>query len=225
LVIDTPTHTWFLIYTWKKSMSHILLITSSPRGTDSLSTRFASELAQKLREQHPGSTLTRRDLAADPLEHIGEAYVAGRMLPADGRSPAQTNAVVLAEKLVDELRAADIVVIGSAMINFGPPSQLKTWFDYVTWPGVTFSYDGKSVEGLVTGKKVYLVTASGGVFSEGPRTALDFQSSYVKHLLGFIGLTDIEHLRVEGVAHGPDAAQASIAKAEAAMESLLVEET
>jgi FMN-dependent NADH-azoreductase len=206
-------------------MSHILLITSSPRGADSLSTRFASELAQKLREQHPGSTLTRRDLAAEPLEHIGEAYVVGRVLPAHSRSPAQKDAVALAEKLVAELTAADIVVIGSAMINFGPPSQLKTWFDYVTWPGVTFAYDGKSVEGLVTGKKVYLVTASGGVFSEGAHTAFDFQSSYLKHLLGFIGLTDIEHLRVEGVAHGPDAAQASIAKAEAAMESLLVEET
>ncbi len=202
-------------------MSHILLITSSPRGSDSLSKRFASDLAQQLSEQHPGATLTVRDLYAQPLPHIDEAYVAGRTMPAEARSPAQAQAVGLAEALVAELQAADIIVIGSAMINFGPPSQLKAWFDYVTWPGVTFSYDGKAVQGLIKGKKVYLITASGGVFAEGPYAPYDYQSGYVKHLLGFIGLTDVEHLRVEGVAHGPDAAQAAIVNAEAAVQTLL----
>jgi FMN-dependent NADH-azoreductase len=127
----------------------------------------------------------------------------------------------LAENLVAELAASDTVVIGSAMINFGPPSSLKAWFDHVVWPGVTFRYAGNSVEGLLKGKKVYLVTAAGGNFSEGPLSAWDYQSGYLQHLLGFIGLTDIEHLRVEGTAHGPEATQAALSSADKALQSLL----
>lgn len=204
-------------------MSHILLVTSSPRGAEGLSTRYASELAKQLAAQRPGTTLTVRDLAVAPLNHIGEAYVVGRATPPDARNAAQAEAVELAEGLVAELAAADTVVIGSAMINFGPPTPLKAWFDHVTWPGVTFRYAGGSVEGLLKGKKVYLVTASGGVFSEGPLAAWDFQSGYLKHLLGFLGLTDVEHLRVEGLAHGPEAAEAAVASADKALQSLLAQ--
>jgi FMN-dependent NADH-azoreductase len=202
-------------------MSHFLLVTSSPRGSEGLSTRYASQLAKRLAAQRPGTTLTVRDLAATPLNHIGHAYVVGRATPPDARTAAQAEAVQLAESLVAELAAADAVVIGSAMINFGPPSPLKAWFDHVIWPGVTFRYAANSVEGLLKGKKVYLVTASGGDFSEGPMAAWDYQSGYLKHLLGFIGLTDIEHLRVEGVAHGPDAVRAAVASADEALQSLL----
>ena len=202
-------------------MSNILLVTSSPRGSVGLSTRYASQLAKRLAAQRPGTTLTVRDLAAAPLNHIDEAYVVGRATPPDARTAAQTEAVRLAESLVAELAAADTVVIGSAMINFGPPSPLKAWFDHVIWPGVTFRYVGNSVEGLLKGKKVYLVIASGGDFSEGPLAAWDYQSGYLKHLLGFIGLTDIEHLRVEGVAYGPEAVKAAVASADEALQSLL----
>jgi FMN-dependent NADH-azoreductase len=89
--------------------------------------------------------------------------------------------------------------LGSGMINFGPSSQLKAWFDHITWPGVTFGYSAAGrPQGLLTGKKVYLVTAAGGVFSEGDWAPFDFQTGYLRHLLGFIGLTDIEIIRVEG---------------------------
>ncbi|WP_454690369.1 FMN-dependent NADH-azoreductase [Achromobacter aloeverae] len=204
-------------------MSNILLITSSPRGAESLSARFATDFARRLSERHPVGVLTVRDLYAHPLPHIDEAYVVGRTLPPEARTPAQAEAVAQAETLVAELKAADIVVIGSGMINFGPPTQLKAWFDNVTWPGVTFQYEDGKVQGLVTGKKVYLVTASGGVFSDGPFAAADFQSKYLKHLLGFIGLTDIEQVRVEGLSYGPDAAQAAIANAETAVQALLAQ--
>lgn len=204
-------------------MSHILLVTSSPRGSEGLSTRYAGQLAAQLAALRPATTLTVRDLAADPLNHIGEAYVVGRATPPEARTAAQVEAVQLAEELVAELAAADTVVIGSAMINFGPPSSLKAWFDHVTWPGVTFRYVGHSVEGLLKGKKVYLVTAAGGKFSEGPLAAWDHQSGYLKHLLGFIGLTDIEHLRVEGTAHGPEATQAAVASADKALQLLLTQ--
>ncbi|MFC4278067.1 FMN-dependent NADH-azoreductase [Achromobacter aloeverae] len=202
-------------------MSNILLITSSPRGTESLSARFAGDFARRLRQQRPGATLTVRDLYAQPPAHIDEAYIVGRGLPADTRTPAQAAAVAHAEALIAELHAADTVVIGSGMINFGPPTQLRAWFDYVAWPGVTFRYVEGKIEGLLGGKKTYLVTASGGVFSNGPRAAVDFQSNYLKYLLGLIGLTDIEHMRVEGLAYGPDAAKAAIDNAQTAVQALL----
>ena len=199
---------------FKKFMSHILLVISSPRGSEALSTRYATQLAKQLAARRPGTMLTVRDLAAAPLNHIGEAYVVGRATPPGARTASQAEAVQLAESLVAELAAADTIVIG-------PPTPLKAWFDYVTWPGVTFRYAGGSVEGLLKGKKVYLVTASGGDFSKAPLAAWDYQSGYLKHLLGFIGLTDIEHLRVEGTAYGPEAAQAALASADDALQSLL----
>ncbi|MBN3729783.1 NAD(P)H-dependent oxidoreductase [Burkholderia sp. Tr-20390] len=194
-------------------MSRMLLITSSPRSTDSLSTRVAHDLARQLAARDANSTVTLRDLSTDPLPHIDDAYVVGRMLPPDARNAEQAQAVELAQALVDELRAADIVVIGSAMTNFGPSTQLRAWFDRVIWPQVTFRYGESGVAGTVEGKQVYLVTASGGIFSEGPYAPFDYQSGYLKHLLGFIGLTDIREVRMEGTVLGGDAVQAAIAKA------------
>ncbi|OXI21446.1 FMN-dependent NADH-azoreductase [Burkholderia sp. AU15512] len=194
-------------------MSRILLITSSPRSTDSLSTRVAHDLARQLAARNANSTVTLRDLSTDPLPHIDDAYIVGRMLPPDARNAEQVQAVELAQALVDELRAADIVVIGSAMTNFGPSTQLRAWFDRVIWPQVTFRYGESGVAGTVEGKQAYLVTASGGVFSEGPYAPFDYQSGYLKHLLGFIGITDIREVRMEGTVLGADAVQAAIAKA------------
>lgn len=200
-------------------MRHILLITSSPTGAQSLSARFANELAQTLSKDGKG-TVTVRDLAAAPLPHIGTAYVQGRVAPAEARTPEQVAAVELALSLISELKSADAIVIGSAMINFAPSTQLKAWFDYVLWPGVTFQFDKNGVKGLITGKKVYLVTTAGGYYAEGPMAPLDFQSGYLKHLLSFIGLADVEQLRIEGVAYGPDAVNGAMAQASADIERI-----
>jgi FMN-dependent NADH-azoreductase len=200
-------------------MRHILLITSSPSGPSSISTRVAHELAEKLSDagQH---SITLRDLAATPLPHADLAYVQGRSLPAEERTPEQAESVGRALSLVNELKSADVIVIASAMINFAPPTQLKAWFDHVVWPGVTFQFGEKGAQGLISGKKVYLVTAAGGRYVEGPLAELDFQSGYLQHLLAFIGLSDIEHLRVEGVAYGPDAVEAALAQASADIERI-----
>jgi FMN-dependent NADH-azoreductase len=203
-------------------MSNVLLITSSPRGADSLSTRFATEIAEGVKARLDG-TLTVRDLAADPAPHITAAYILGRVTPPEARTPQQVEAVRNAQTLVDELQGAEVIVLGSGMINFGPSSQLKAWFDHVTWPGVTFSYGTGAPLGLLTGKKVYLVTAAGGVFSEGVYAPFDFQTNYLLHLLGFIGLTNVELVRIEGTVLGPDAVKAAITKAEATVQSLLTE--
>lgn len=201
-------------------MSHTLLVTSSPRCTDSLSTRFATEIAEGTHAR-VGGPLTVRDLAANPPPHITPAYIQGRITPPEARTSEQVEATRLAQELVDELTAADVIVLGSGMINFGLPSQLKAWFDHVTWPGVTFSYGDAGPQGLLTGKKVYLVTAAGGVFSEGAWAPFDFQTNYLLHLLGFIGLTDVEVVRVEGTVFGPDAAKAAIANTEMTVKALL----
>lgn len=202
-------------------MANILLVTSSPRGAESLSTRYATQIAEAL-QVRLGGTLVTRDLAANPPPHIGQAYILGRAETPETRTPEQVQAVRLAQGLVDDLRAADLIVLGSGMINFGLPSPLKAWFDNIIWPGVTFGYnEAGHPQGLLSGKKVYLVTAAGGVFSEGEWAAFDFQTGYLRHLLGFIGLTDVEILRVEGTVFGPEAAAAAIASAEAQLRSLL----
>ncbi|MDF3097258.1 NAD(P)H-dependent oxidoreductase [Burkholderia sp. BCCIQ04A] len=201
-------------------MSHTLLVTSSPRGADSLSTRFATEIAEGI-QARAGGPLTVRDLAANPPPHIAPAYIQGRVTSPADRTPEQVEAVKIAQELVDELKAADVIVLGSGMINFSLSSQLKAWFDNVTWPGVTFGYGDIGPKGLLTGKKVYLVTAAGGVFSEGAWAPFDFQTSYLLHLLGFIGLTDVEVVRVEGTVFGPDAAKAVIANTETVIKALL----
>ncbi|PYY88568.1 FMN-dependent NADH-azoreductase [Pseudomonas sp. TKO26] len=201
-------------------MSRTLLVTSSPRGADSLSTRFAIQITEGILG-HSGGSLVVRDLAANPPPHIAPAYIEGRITLPEERTPEQIEAVKIAQELVDELKAADVIVLGSGMINFGPSSQLKAWFDHVTWPGITFSYGDTGPKGLLVGKKVYLVTAAGGVFSEGAWAPFDFQTNYLLHLLGFIGLTDVEVVRVEGTVLGPDALQAAIANTETAIKSLL----
>jgi len=202
-------------------MPNILLVTSSPRGAQSLSTRFATELAEGLAVRLHGR-LSTRDLAADPLPHIAQSYIEGRVAPPGARTPEQVEAVGLAQALVDEVKAADVIVLGSGMINFGPSSQLKAWFDHITWPGVTFGYsEAGRPQGWLTGKKVYLVAAAGGVFSEGDWAPFDFQTGYLRHLLAFIGLTDIEIVRVEGTVLGPEAAKAAVAATEGRIRSVL----
>ncbi|WP_395677906.1 FMN-dependent NADH-azoreductase [Inquilinus sp.] len=195
-------------------MSRILFVTSSLRGAASLSTKVATALVDRLQTQSPGATVVHRDLAAQPLPHIGEDFVAAQAVAAEARNPAQQAALALSDTLVQEVFAADTIIIASAMINFGLASTLKSWVDYLLRAGATFRYDETGVHGLVTGKKkVYLVEARGGVYSDGPAKAFDFQEPYLRHVLGFIGLTEIESIVVEGVAYGPDVAEKAVAGA------------
>jgi FMN-dependent NADH-azoreductase len=193
-------------------MTHILMLLSSPRGQASLSTKVASALADRLTSE-PGATLKIRDLAAEALPHIDPAYVVGRMLPPEQRTPAQAEAAALAETLIDELKAADVVVIAASMINFAPSSTLKAWIDHVVWPGRTMITTPNGPQGLITGKKVYVVAASGGVYSSGPMAANDMLVPYLKQILGCIGITDIETSRAEAQSFGPEAAEKGAAAA------------
>ena len=193
-------------------MKNILLIQSSPRGLESYSQKVARSIVGDLEERHPGAKVVVRDLAQNPPPHVGEAFVGGISTGPEQRTPEQTEALVLSDVLIDELLAADIIVLAVPMHNFGPPSTLKAWIDHVVRVGRTVSYSQKGPEGMLKGRRAILVLARGGVYSDGPAKALDFQEPYLRAILGFIGLTDIEVVRVEGVAVsavGPEKAVAA----------------
>ncbi len=194
-------------------MSSILLVTSSPRGAASHSTRVATELAQKLQAKTPGSKIVMRDLASDPLPHIDADYSSGIYTPVESRSSRQHTVVGLSDTIVDELFAASAIVIATGLINFNISSTLKAWVDHIARAGKTFSYGAEGPKGLVTGKKVYIVIASGGVYSSGPAAAFDHAVPYLKTALGFLGMTDVEVVRIEGVAMGPEAEAKAVSSA------------
>src|SRR3954452_3433176 len=193
---------------------NILHVTSSPRGSASYSNRVATNVLDELTARNPGASVTVRDLARDPLPHIGDDFVAATRGPNGPQTDAQRALLARSDELVDELFAADLIVIAAPMINFTIPSNLKAWIDYVARAGRTFRYSEKGPEGLVTGKQVILVAARGGVYS-GAGNALDFQVPYLKGVLGFVALTDIEVIEVEGTAYGPDAAEKAVVAATA----------
>lgn len=192
---------------------NILHITSSPRGEASYSNRVAAQVIAELKSRANGATVTTRDLARNPLPHIDDDFVAATKSAAGPQTDAQRAQLATSDKLVDELLAADMVVIAAPMINFTIPSNLKTWIDYVARAGRTFSYTEKGPQGLVTGKQVILVVARGGVYSDKP--AYDFQVPYLKNVLAFLGMTDVEVIEVEGTAFGPEVAEKAVAAATA----------
>lgn len=194
-------------------MSNILFVTSSPRGEQSHSSRVASKLVDRLVGADPQAVVTRRDLHSDPLPHIGEAFAIGSRKPAEARTADEAEVVAVSDAAVDELLAADTIVIATGMINFGITSTLKAWVDNVLRAGRTFRYTDAGPEGLAKGKKAYLVIASGGVYSEGPAASFDHAEPYLRTVLGFIGITDVETIRIEGVALGPDVEQKAVATA------------
>lgn len=198
----------------------ILVIDSSPR-TASLSRKFTKDIADKLAGQHAGATITHRDLAAKPLPHLTEETINAYYTPADKRSEPLKKAIALSDAAVEELKAADVIVIGAPMWNFNIPSGLKAWIDHVVRAGVTFAYGANGPQGLMTGKKAIVVVTSGGVYSKGPMQAMDFQANYLKSVLGFIGITDVSIVRAEGVSMGDAALSQAVAAAEAQVSAAL----
>ncbi len=193
---------------------NILHIVSSPRGNASYSNRVAAEVVDELVARAPGATVTVRNVATDPLPHIDDDFVAATRSPNGPQTERQRALLAQSDVLVDELFAADVVVIGAPMINFTIPSTLKAWIDNVARAGRTFSYSEAGPKGLVTGKQVIIVGARGGVYSEAAKP-LDFQIPYLRSVLGFLGMTDIEVLEVDGTAYGPEAAEKAVTAATA----------
>jgi FMN-dependent NADH-azoreductase len=191
----------------------ILLVTSSPRGAASHSTRVATDLAEKLHATDPAGRLVVRDLVANPLPHIDADYSTGIYTPAEARTPRQAEVVGISDAVLDELIAADTVILATGLINFNISSTLKSWVDHIARAGRSFSYGEGGPKGLVTGKKVFVVLASGGVYSEGPAIQMDHAVPYLKSVLAFLGMTDVEVIRIEGVGMGADATATALDKA------------
>jgi FMN-dependent NADH-azoreductase len=178
------------------------------------------QLAGRLASR-PGCNLTVRDLARQPLPHIDDSFAVARNTPADLLTSAQKSALSLSDKVLTELFAADTLIIAAAMINFGIPSSLKAYIDHIVRPGITFRYGANGPEGLVLGKKAYLVVARGGDYSQHPMQGLNFQDTYLKAALGFIGITDVEVIAVEGIAFGPEVAEKAVSNALARVNTIV----
>jgi len=194
-------------------MSNVLVLNSSVSANASVSRVLVEEAVSRLLDADPGATVVHRDLGAAPVPHLTTATLAGvRGVPATG---AELNARRLSDELIGELRAADIIVIGAPMYNFSIPTGLRAWFDYVLRAGETFSYSEAGPQGLLVGKRVIVIEPRGGLYSEGPAQAFDFQEPYLRQLLGFIGLTDVTFIHAEKIGFGPEAREAALNGAKA----------
>lgn len=177
----------------------ILHVTAGLFGENSVSTQLSGKLVQRLKQDFSTAEITLRDVASTQVSHLdAEILMAASTAEAD-RSPRQQEELAMTEQLLDEVFAADILVIGAPMYNFTIPSQLKAWFDRIAQAGRTFRYTENGPEGLLTSKKAYIASARGGFYSEGEAAALDHQESYIKTMLGFVGITDVTIVRAEGV--------------------------
>lgn len=202
-------------------MSTILHINSSIRNTGSVSRQLSSEFVEKLKTAHAGTKVIERDFAIRPIPHLDEAMMGAFFTPENQRTPEQIRTLALSDELVAELLSADTLVIGAPMYNFSVSSSMKSWIDHVARAGVTFRYTDKGPEGMVTGKKVYVFTSRGGVYSNGPAKAMDFHETYLRAALGFIGLTDIHFIHSEGLAMGDEAVNSAMSGSRNAIEALI----
>ncbi len=189
-------------------MSKILVIRSAATGEASVS----NALIDAYLAAHPDATVVERDLDRNPVPHVTSASLAGigRQAP-EGAAFAETRA--LQDALIAELFDADMIVVGLPVYNFGMPSTLKAWFDYVSRAGTTFQYTAEGPEGLVKGKKAIIAQARAGKYDDA--TGFPYAVPHTRGLLNFIGVNDIEVVTAEGLAFGPEAAAAAVAEAKA----------
>jgi len=165
----------------------LLHLDASSLGQHSVSRELSAAIVNQLAREIPSLQITYRDLTAQPLPHWTPVL------------DAESAAAQLGQQVMDEFKAADVIVIGAPMYNFSIPSQLKAWIDRIVVAGQTFRYTENGPQGLATGKRVILASSRGGVYSSGPAAGLDFQENYLRAVLGFIGITDVEFVRAEGV--------------------------
>ena len=199
----------------------LLHIDSSVSGDASASRQITAEITRALRDTTPGLQVVRRDLEADPIPHLSN-----RLLSTIRPDPSRPSEATVAEAndaaaVLQEFLDADVLVIGAPMYNFGIPSQLKAWLDRVLIAGKTFTYTEAGPKGLAGGKRVIVASSRGGLYSPGaPSEANDFQETYLRAVFAFIGIDNVEFVRAEGLAYGPDQRDAAITAALATIPSV-----
>jgi FMN-dependent NADH-azoreductase len=203
---------------------NILQVNTSARtataDAGSLSSRLAAEVVERLQAREPGARVVVRDLAREPHPVLDEAALQALFTPAGERSAAAAARVAQDDALIAEIQAADVVVIASPMFNFGVTAQLKNWIDAIARVRVTFQYTANGPEGLLKGKKVYIVATRGGIHRDLPS---DTQVPYLRQVLGFLGMSDVEVIYAEAQGMGPEASARGIAEARAQIDELLGE--
>ena len=185
----------------------LLHVDASALGAHSVSRGLTAAIVDEFVRHHPDVEVTYRDLHADPLDHWSPA--------ADEKATAES------AQVLQEFLDADVVVVGAPMYNFSISSSLKAWIDRITVAGTTFRYTANGPEGLAGGKRVIIASARGGIYSEGPASAVDFQETYLKQVFGFIGIRDIEFVRAEGLNLGTEQRETALTRAQRQIEGEL----
>jgi FMN-dependent NADH-azoreductase len=203
-------------------MTTLLQINASINNDNGQSSQLANQFVAAFHKRRPHARIVVRDVAAaDPVPHLNAERFGAFITQPEQRSAAQRAVVAYSDILINELKQADVIVLGLPMYNFGVPSQLKAYFDHIARAGVTFSYSEKGPQGLLTEKKAYVFATRGGLYAGTP---LDTQTSYVRDFLRFLGIDDVEFIYAEGLAMGDAAKADALSKAEAAIQSLAARE-
>lgn len=202
-------------------MPMLLHIDSSPRSA-SVSSRLAASFVAKWQQQHPAGTVVHRNTSRENIPYLDAAAIDAFFTPAASLTPAQRRALAFSDRLVDELLAADVIVLGVPMWNLSIPASFKAWIDLIVREGRTFAFTPQGVAPLVPpGKMVVVFSARGGAYPAGsPFHALDYQEPYLRTIFGLIGLTSIHFIHAEHQSEGTEAAAEALARAERALAAL-----
>lgn len=195
------------------STLNILRVDASIKGENSVSRKLSDQIVARLSAAHPGAEVVTRDVTTG-LAPIDGAWLGAVFTPAEARSPEQAAIAALPDALLAEVRAADVLVIGAPVYNFAIPAQLKIWIDQLARKGETFTYTETGPVGLLTGKRAYIALASDGTKLG---SEIDFASGYLRHILGFLGITDVHVVAADAIVFAPEE---TLKKAQSAIEAL-----
>lgn len=198
-------------------MSNVLIIESSARQQGSFSRQLTQQFISQWQAAHPTDQVNVRDLALHPVPHLDANLLGGWMKPEAQRSADEHASLKRSDELTDELLAADVLVLAAPMYNFAIPSTLKAWLDHVLRAGVTFKYTETGPQGLLTGKKAYVLTARGGLYAG---STSDHQEPYLRQVMAFVGIHDVTFIHAEGMNLGGDFQEKGLNQAKARLSAI-----
>ncbi len=198
-------------------MSNVLIIESSARQQGSFSRQLTQQFVSQWQAAHPADQVTLRDLALNPVPHLDANLLGGWMKPEAQRNADEQSSLQRSNELTDELLAADVLMLAAPMYNFAIPSTLKAWLDHVLRAGVTFKYTETGPQGLLTGKKAYVLTARGGLYAG---STSDHQEPYLRQVLAFVGIHDVTFVHAEGMNLGGDFQEKGLNQAKASLSAI-----